>query len=440
MDEVVLRALEKDPEKRYHSAQEIRADVEAIIAPPAVAVEVRQQGATERVPTRRAACYFSTPEQMRHCFRTPQPRIFQCKGDLWLESETLTFISPWQTRVVIPLRAIRNLSLGQFQMWSTHWLMKNERICFLSVTFGNGHPPRTVHLTPVGPISSSAARITARGTEWLEAVRKAVAKVTGADPLASRPAEVTVWGKRCWNQRAGPLLILAPLAAWLVGVMNIRSPFGPAPAAPWLGAFLVSLLLFLALGWFFIGLLKANQALQQGDLDAVTSDEPPTEEEESSGERMSEPAIGPGQKRTRPFRWTLIAWAFIAVGVIALIDTLASLYSRPISQTLYPGIAQLFVGIALLTSSRRWRLVALVMLSLGLVAGVFICLMTILSPEHGSVSLPGLGHSVSVAEAPRLAATAVVFLAFYLGCPLYLLMCAKGKALFGIGRANSSIA
>ena len=73
---------------------------------------------------------------MRNCFPGPQAQIFQCKGDLRLEAEALVFVSLWQTRVVIPLREIRDLSIGQFQMWTTPWVMKYERINFLAVTFG----------------------------------------------------------------------------------------------------------------------------------------------------------------------------------------------------------------------------------------------------------------------------------------------------------------
>ena len=46
---------------------------------------------------------------MRHCFPSAQAQILQCKADLRLEVDCLTFVSPWQTRVVIPLREIRNL-------------------------------------------------------------------------------------------------------------------------------------------------------------------------------------------------------------------------------------------------------------------------------------------------------------------------------------------
>ena len=100
-------------------------------------------------PGRVAVCYFSTPERMRNCFPGPQAHIFECKGQLHLEGEALVFTSPWQTRVAIPLPAISDLSIGQFQMWTTPWVMKYARFNFLSITYTETGSLRIVHLMPV---------------------------------------------------------------------------------------------------------------------------------------------------------------------------------------------------------------------------------------------------------------------------------------------------
>ncbi len=86
-------------------------------------------------PAHRAACYFNTPERMHDCFPSAAARIFTCKGELQLDRENLTFISSWRTTITIPLKDIEDLSVGQFQMWTTPWVMKYARINFLSVTF-----------------------------------------------------------------------------------------------------------------------------------------------------------------------------------------------------------------------------------------------------------------------------------------------------------------
>ena len=433
VDEVVFHALEKEREKRFRSAGEVKTSVEAITAHPAAPPPAPRPAPTVVLPARRADCYFSTPRRMRNCFPSPHAHIFQCKGDLRLEAENLTFISPWQTRVVIPLREIRDLSIGQFQMWTTPWAIKYDRILFLSITSGMSGRERTVHLTPVPTGASSPAQINAQVGEWFEAVRQAVVALTGASPRVSEPAAVTIRAHRSWHRRVGPLLLIAPVAAWLVGILNVTSNIGPAPAAPWATALILTLLVCLLLGWYVFGFVKANQAIKSGDLDAVTSDEPPGDASDTGGHVPSCGESG-SKKPERPFWWTASAWALVFTGVLALMDTMTGFISRPINQTLYPGVAHLFVGVAMLTLSRRWRRVALVALALALAVGVFISVMMIISPEHGSVSFPGLNGSIPAAEMPRLTAAAVFFLALLLGCPCYLLMGARGKALFGLAK------
>jgi hypothetical protein len=45
---------------------------------------------------------------------------------------------------------------------------------------------------------------------------------------------------------------------------------------------------------------------------------------------------------------------------VPLVDTLAGIIIRPINQTPYPAVSQIFVGIATLTLSRRWRRMAMI--------------------------------------------------------------------------------
>jgi serine/threonine protein kinase len=441
VDEVVLHALEKEREKRYHSAGEVKTSVEAITAvPPAARAEPAPVPAAV-LPERQATCYFSTPERMRKCFPGPWAQVFQCKGDLRLESANLTFVSPWQTRVVMPLKEIRDLSIGQFRMWKGPWVfsrfpillgpgaMNYEPLSFLSVTFGAGDRQRTVHLTPVPTSSPPVSLINAQVSGWFDAIRNAVRAATGAAPHVSERGPVSIGSQRAWNPKA--LLVFAPLIAWLVAIVNIWPAEGPASAPAWAGALALTLLLCLALAWFFQGFFKTHQALKSGNLDAVTGNEDPKAGPGPSVVPRAEPAAN---KPTRPFWWTLSAWAFVVFGLLAVIDTLAGLYSRPVNPTLSPGVVYLFAGIAVLTLSRRWRLVALLTLALALVAGALIGIMTAVSPEHGVIKIPVFNLSIPVTEEPRWAAVGVVLMAIAFGWPGYLLLSAKAKALFGLAR------
>jgi tRNA A-37 threonylcarbamoyl transferase component Bud32 len=379
---------------------------------------------------RQGNCYYATPKRMRHSFPGPQAHIFQCRGNLLLEAETLAFVSPWQTRIVIPLREIHDASIGQFQLRWTPWVKNYARFNFLAVTFGTVNGPRTVCLTPVPPGRASPALINEQVAEWFGAVGKAVAALTGASPHVSQPGALVIRARAAWNVKGIPLM-LAPIVAWLVGILNIVSTNQPSPVVTGATWFL-ALFFCLVLGWFALGFLKANQALRSGNLDEVTSDEPPDDPADSPGADESlSPGLRANQPR-RPFWWTVSAWIFVGIGLLAVIDTLSSIYARPIHPTFYPGLAHLFAGIALLTYSRRWRIVALVALALAALAGTGLGIMMAVSPERALISLPALNLNVPVAEKPWWAAAAAVCLALVLVWPCYLLICAKARTLFGL--------
>ncbi len=303
---------------------------------------------------------------------------------------------------MIPFKAMINLRIGQFQMRAAPWVKQYARFNFLAITFNAGGGQRTVCLAPIPSGPASLALINAHVAEWFEAVRNAVAATTGTAPFASEPGAITICARPAWNRKGMPLM-LAPIVAWLVGIMSIHSANGSLLALPGV-AWVLTLLFCLALGWFTFGFIKANQALKAGDFDAVTVDEPP-DITDTDGEALSQnPDKFQGFRKKRPFLWTVSAWVFIAIGIVAVIDTLATLYSRPLNFTFYPGLVHVIAGIALLTLNRHWRTVALAGLWLAFLAGAFIGVMMAVSPQNGSVSLPMLNFSVRAIERPYLAA------------------------------------
>jgi uncharacterized membrane protein len=216
-------------------------------------------------------------------------------------------------------------------------------------------------------------------------------------------------------------VILPLLLCWFAG---LATSFTNEPAGLPVFAVASAFITVLSIGYF-----KMNAAIKRGDLDAVTSDEPPGDLFAGMAD-VSLPATG----SRRPLLWTISAWVFIAIGLLAVIDTVAMLYRRPFDFTLYPGWAHLFAGVALLTLNRHWRIVALVVLSLTVVAGAYVSITMSVSPEHGSVVLlPFMAMKpIPVVEHPHLGAAVGVFLALLLLWPCWLLMSAKGKALFGL--------
>jgi hypothetical protein len=251
-----------------------RAGAELNPPPPPDAAFGRPPSVAPAAPERRGACYFSTPERMRNCFPSAAAQIFVCKGELRLELEALTFLTPWQTRVVIPLQAVEDLSVGQFQMWTTPWIMHYARVNFLSVTFSQDGRRQTVHLTPVPAAATSAQQINEQVSEWFEAIQEAVRARTSAPPRVSEPRAVSISAEPAWNKKGLPLLVAFLVVAGLF-VWRFRSVLGSAPEPLGILLLVVTWLAFLAVLWFSFGFLRANHAISHGELDAVTSNEPP---------------------------------------------------------------------------------------------------------------------------------------------------------------------
>ncbi len=384
---------------------------------------------------RQAACFFSTPGRMRNCFPSTAAHIFHCKGDLFLDEENLTFVSPWRTSITMPLKDIQDLSVGQFQMWTTPWLLKYARINFLALTFRQDGRLQTVHLTPVPEGATSAGQIDDHVGRWWDAIRQAVTSCAGVPPRVSEPSGISISAQPAWGRIGGPLT-LAFLVFWIGSWIGLPySALGPR-VPQWVWGLLVAVNGILLAGLFFSahGFFQADRALKLGKLDAVTSDDPP------ASKLVDGPKTGLAGTPRRPLSWTLSAWAFLLLGVVAVINTLASFYVPPYTVQLFPGLGHLFAGVALLSLNRRWRVAALVAL------GIMFCWQSyytvrdlIFSPETAGFGFPFLKSLLPSwpgelrASAQPVWAAAIVILGLgVFAWPACLLTCARGKALFGI--------
>jgi len=113
VDDVVLRALEKERETRFGSATEVKTRVEAITshpaaspAPPAPASAPGQPGLATEFSAGLVPCYFNSPARMRDCFPSAAARVFTCKGELQLDDQHLTFTNSWRNSITVPFKNI----------------------------------------------------------------------------------------------------------------------------------------------------------------------------------------------------------------------------------------------------------------------------------------------------------------------------------------------
>jgi serine/threonine protein kinase len=190
VDEVVFHALEKEREKRFRTAGEVKTSVEAITSNPAprpaqAAPPLPSHGPA--FPERRLPCYISTPEHL-NTFIGQCIYIYTGKGELMLDAESLTFVSNWQS-TIIPLSDIRELNIGHYSR-----LAKPIRLDYLAVTFEQAGQHRTLFFTPMirGGISLSS-EVNPRVADCWQAVREAVIARTGKAPEGSSSLTPPAW-------------------------------------------------------------------------------------------------------------------------------------------------------------------------------------------------------------------------------------------------------
>jgi len=170
----VLRTLEKEPDRRYQQASQVRTEVETIAA-GAANPESRSQKPEGGAQPKVSLCYVSTPEYLR-TFRGRFFNIYQGKGELCLDSDALRFRSGWQA-VTIPLSSIQSLALGEYPSSA-----KPVPLHFIAVTFTEYGVSRTLLFTPVRTDVMFPTEANRFGQEWLSAIQEAIRACTGRMP------------------------------------------------------------------------------------------------------------------------------------------------------------------------------------------------------------------------------------------------------------------
>jgi serine/threonine protein kinase len=166
LDEVVLRALEKEPQLRYQQASQVATEIKTIVNTPDAT-----QGGTH-APAKTSMCYITTPEHLR-TFTGRFLKIYQGKGQLSLDRDTLRFTSGWQV-VTIPLASIQSLAQGHYPTTA-----KPEPLAYMELTFHEHGALRTLLLTPAEKAAKPARDTNRVVKEWLGVIKAAFEAHTG---------------------------------------------------------------------------------------------------------------------------------------------------------------------------------------------------------------------------------------------------------------------
>ncbi len=181
LDEIVLRALEANPELRFATATDFRTQVEAVVATPGGSR--REPAQTSPVPPRFlkvCTSTLTTPAEIG----TYQGQFFlyRTRGQIILDDHQLTH-SCAGINTVIPLAAVHDLSIGTYPR-----SMNPAGIDFLSVTYEESGQKKQVLLSPMEGWFGLPGTWNARVAEWFAAIHAAVIAATGRAP-ATTPAE-----------------------------------------------------------------------------------------------------------------------------------------------------------------------------------------------------------------------------------------------------------
>jgi serine/threonine protein kinase len=177
LDEIVMRALDQNPEHRYHNA-EFRNEVETVVRTPTEQPS-RLNETFGRSTPRSTKCLVTTPERLATL--SGQIFLWRSHGKMVVDDRKLT-ITQGPRVYDIPLHSIRDLSLGRYPM-----LVNPVGLFFISVTYEvNGETNRLI-FSPHQGLIGLPSHFNDRVEEWFEYLTAATKAATGiAPPLELR--------------------------------------------------------------------------------------------------------------------------------------------------------------------------------------------------------------------------------------------------------------
>jgi serine/threonine protein kinase len=225
LDEVVFQTLEKQPDRRPQSADEVRTRVETISTTPTPPSPLPEPAITFKM----ARCYITSPEFLA----TWPGRLMKYygSGDLRLDRENLTY-APRGNWNVIPLRAITQLTLGTSRVGMCHMKV-------LAVTFTEKDQIHRLYFVPNRGPFRSVYDTNDLVEEWFSALQFAIKSSTGKlppltrDDLQPTPGVAAPRMGRTFVKGFAAFLIFFTIGMVLLGALqNRHRPTPPNSAQP----------------------------------------------------------------------------------------------------------------------------------------------------------------------------------------------------------------
>lgn len=209
IDDIVLRALEKAPERRYQTAGEFRTQVESVSAFSTSLTAPGSAAAAAAAASPRILRFsqgsLMTPAQLAS-FTGQFYNWFHHRGQLVLDERQLTFTGPGDL-TIIPLAAISDLSLGRFPR-----AMNPAGLALISVTYRETGQERQVLFAPLAGAFGVPSQINQVVTDWWLEMRAATERLTGRLPGQTPMERLGIPG----SSRGVMFIMLLPVFAALI--------------------------------------------------------------------------------------------------------------------------------------------------------------------------------------------------------------------------------
>lgn len=235
LDEIVLRALEAEPDRRYQTVVELRTHIEEVrtsAASTSSSSRLASEGGSIQSPAAAGLAIPTPPSPVPHetavpprtppevrragtatvttpdALATAAGQIFYYRNNrhqMVLDDERLT-ITGGQEATLIPLAAIRDLSLGRFPR-----TVNPAGLDCISLTYSHGTGQRQLILAPFESMLGTPSQWNAHVQSWWSAILDATQDATGRAPATTPAGQLRLPG-------SSPALVAALLVPLAIGL------------------------------------------------------------------------------------------------------------------------------------------------------------------------------------------------------------------------------
>jgi len=219
LDEIVMRALEQNPELRFHTATDFRHEVETVVRTPAAHRRTPAETPVHRLP-QLCQCCVTTPSRISTF--SGQVTLWLNRGQMLLEDDRLK-ITHGPRVYDIALSTIRDLSIGRYPL-----LVNPAGLDFISVTWEVDGDRQQLIVSPYERLIGLPSQFNDAVADWFETISSVTETATGRVPEHTPADQLNVPATSRWSLVLFLGLLAIPAALPIV-LLFATGSFGSTP-------------------------------------------------------------------------------------------------------------------------------------------------------------------------------------------------------------------